>query len=288
MTSGDHHDHHCECGHVQSGDDKTTPSAACLLLINIGNSRVAVSAYEEEARAAAAYFAFDDLTEAVGEIKRVWDSFPSGAKRFAVFASVNPPRLAELREACAQLGIAPVMVIGEDIEPPISADVLEPDKVGKDRLCAAAAAFAKIKGACVVADFGTAATIDLVADDGVFLGGTIIPGISLCAEALHEHTAMLPLVDVGRPTQILGKDTASAIRNGIFAMMAGGLREITERYATDIGKWPPLIVTGGDAEAIAQACDFVDRIAPDLVLDGMVIAWQKACESGLSHLNYSN
>jgi len=128
----------------------------------------------------------------------------------------------------------------------------------------------------VVADFGTALTIDLVADNDVFLGGTIMPGVALAARALNEHTAQLPLVEVGAPTDILGKDTASAIRNGIFAMMVGALREIAERYATQIGKWPVLIVTGGDAQAIASACEFVDHVAPDLCLDGLVIAYRNA------------
>ena len=58
-------------------------------------------------------------------------------------------------------------------------------------------------------------------------------------------------------------------------MMAGALREITERYATQIGKWPPLILTGGDARAIANVCDFVDGVLPDLCLDGLVIAYQQ-------------
>lgn len=284
MTAGGHDGRQCECGydHTHGGDEL---SADHVLLASIGNSRIAVATWADDCREAAKYFALDKLNEAVGVMQQMWDSFPPGSKRVVLVASVNPPRFDEIRKACVQRHIGPLLVIGEDIAPPIAADVHEPEKVGTDRLCAAAAAFVKMKGACAVADFGTAVTIDLVADDGVFLGGTILPGMSLCARALHEHTALLPLVELGRPTETLGKDatalgkdTTSAIRNGIFAMMAGALREITERYATDIGKWPPLVVTGGDAEVVAQACDFIDRIAPDLALDGMVIAWQNACE----------
>jgi type III pantothenate kinase len=166
--------------------------------------------------------------------------------------------------------------VGENLEPPISVDLSEPTQVGTDRLCAAAAAYAKVKGACVVADIGTATTIDLVSDNGVFLGGTIVPGIKLCARALHEHTAQLPLVEEVGSGETLGKDTAAAIRNGVFAMMCGALREITERYATDIGKWPPLILTGGDARKVADACDFVDALGEDLSLDGLALAYELA------------
>lgn len=256
------------------------PSAgAHLILVSVGNSRIAFAIWMEGRRGAAQHFPLDRMSDAVEEIAALWASFPKQAKRAVVATSVNPPRLEAFRNECDARAIGPVLVVGDNLEYPLPVDVPEPDKVGTDRLCAAAAAFAKLKSACVVADFGTAVTIDLVADDGAFLGGTILPGVAMSARALHEHTALLPLVEVGEPTETLGKNTKSAIRNGIAAMMVGALREITERYATEIGKWPPLIVTGGDAEAVARSCDFVDRVVPDLGLDGLVIAYQNAFET---------
>jgi type III pantothenate kinase len=272
-------DHSCDHPHEHEHTAGKHEAAQHLILASIGNTRLSIALWTDEKRAAAQAFAVDAANEAVAQIDQMWKSLPVGDKRAVVITSVNPPVLQNIRQACNERHIDPVLVVGNELEPPMPADVNEPEKVGTDRLCAAAAAFAKIKGACVVADFGTAVTIDLVADNGVFLGGTILPGMALSARALHEYTAQLPLVEIGRPTEVLGKDTASAIRNGIFAMMAGALREITERYAADIGKWPPLVVTGGDAEAIAGACDFVDRIAPDLVLDGLVIAWRNTFET---------
>ena len=252
-----------------------TGARAHLVLMDIGNSSVSVATWSDRARSGADHIATDPFDPVVELLENKWRQLPRAPSRAVVVASVCPPALACLRAGCKARGISPLLVVGEDLDPPIGADLPEPEKVGKDRLCAAAAAFAQVKSVCVVADFGTALTIDLVADNGVFLGGTILPGISLCARALHEHTALLPLVEVGSPTETLGKDTASAIRNGIFAMMVGALREITERYATQIGKWPPLILTGGDAPAIAGACDFADGVLPDLCLDGLVIAYQQ-------------
>lgn len=266
------HDEHCSCDHDE-------PAATNLVLVSIGNTRIAVAAWIEERRGTVQHFPLERLADAVEEVRSLWNGFAAGVKRAVVVTSVNPPQLAAFRAACESRQLDPVLVVGDELDLPLPMDVLEPDKVGTDRVCAAAAAFAKMKSACVVADFGSAVTIDLVADDGSFLGGTIMPGMAMCARALHEHTAQLPLVEVGEPTETVGKDTSSAIRNGIYAMMAGALREITERYATEIGKWPPLIVTGGDAEAVAHACDFVDRIVPDLGLDGLVIAYQQAHET---------
>lgn len=248
---------------------------ADLILVDVGNSRIGIAGCRNGKRAEAKHLSAAPFEPAGRLLLEMWNA--SNAKgRAVVVSSVNPPLLMELEAFCRTQAIAPLLVVGRDINAPIAADVDEPEKVGTDRLCVAAAAFEKVQQACVVADFGTAITIDLVADNDIFLGGTILPGIALMAKALHEHTAQLPLVELGTPTETLGKDTASAIRNGIFAMAVGALREIAERYATDIGKWPVLVLTGGDAAVIASACEFVDKVIPDLSLDGLVIAYRNA------------
>ncbi|HOB73658.1 MAG TPA: type III pantothenate kinase [Phycisphaerae bacterium] len=246
-----------------------------LVLLDVGNSRLAMARWSKDFRTAAQHVAHEPIDTVVELLQRQWDELSAATDRAVVASSVNPPMLEKLEAVAVKRGIAPFLVIGRDIEPPIEADLPNPERVGTDRLCIAAAAFQGFKCACVAADFGTALTVDLVADNGVFLGGTILPGLNLCARALHEHTALLPLVDFeAHDNATLGKDTRSAIRNGIHAMMIGALREITERYAMEIGKWPPLVVTGGDAEMIARHCDFVDRIVPDLCLDGLALAYK--------------
>jgi len=253
--------------------------AAGLVLVDIGNSRVAMARWSKDLRTAALHVRRDPIDAVVDLLQRQWDELAAVGKRAVIVSSVCPPVLEDLRAAAEARGIDPILVVGHDIDAPIDADLPNPEAVGTDRLCVAAAAFAGFKCACVAADFGTALTIDLIADNGVFLGGTILPGLNLCAQALHEHTALLPLVNFEHhDNETLGKDTASAIRNGIFAMMVGALREITERYATQIGKWPPLVVSGGDAEQIGRYCDFVDRIVPDLCLDGLVLAYKQHVE----------
>ncbi len=255
---------------------RSNSSRPNLVLVNIGNTRVSIATWTGGPRSPARHAVADSTPPIVEMLRSAWDELPSSVLRAVVIGSVCPPVLSRLRAACEEHQIDPLLVVGEELPQPIDAEVAEPRKVGTDRLCAAAAAFAHFKQACVVADFGTALTVDLVADNGVFLGGTILPGLALSARALHEHTALLPLVDMATaPAETLGKDTQSAIRGGIYAMMIGALREITERYATQLGKWPPLVLTGGDAQIVASQCDFVDRVLPDLCLDGLLIAYQR-------------
>lgn len=259
-------------------DGRSDERAMGLLLLDIGNTRIGLAAWREGKVSESAHLPAEPAEPLTQTLRRLWDSLPEAQGRAAVASSVQPEYLARLKAAAGQAGIEPLLIVGRDLELPIDADVPEPAKVGTDRLCSAAAAYMRVKSACVVADFGTALTVDLVADNGVFLGGTILPGMTMAARALHEYTALLPLVEVGTPSERLGKDTVSAIRTGIYAGAIGALREITEGYATQIGKWPPLVLTGGDAKSIGPACDFADAIMPDLCFEGIALAYERAFE----------
>jgi type III pantothenate kinase len=171
-----------------------------------------------------------------------------------------------------------IHVIGEDVPLPITVRVDDPRKVGTDRVVAAAAAFAVVEDAVVVADFGTAVTIDLVDEHGVFQGGVICPGFDISAQALKDHTALLPKVTVHRPSAPYGKNTADAINCGLYYSIIGTLEEIVRRYAEEIGHWPQTIITGSGAEIIKDDCPFVDNYVPHLVLKGIVLAYTKYVE----------
>lgn len=251
------------------------PPAA--LLIDIGNTRVGMAAWYEKSIHPSRSLTLEQLQDEPEWIVRAWGDLPLESNRYAMISSVSPPRLeAVTRLLAAHCDEAELVVIGRDIEPPIQAAVPEPAKIGTDRLCSAAAAYQKVQGACVVASFGTALTIDLVSDDGQFMGGAILPGMGMSARALHEYTALLPEVAVEAPQETWGTGTEEAIRVGVFCGIAGAVREIVERYATKIGKWPPLLLTGGDAHLFAETLDFASALAPDLCLRGIALVMERA------------
>ena len=169
-----------------------------------------------------------------------------------------------------------MLVVGRDLPLPMPTELATPQSVGADRLCAAVAAYDRLGTACVVADFGTAITIDCVSDEGVFLGGAILPGLGMAAAALHERTAGLPQVDVGPADWVFGRDTAQAIVGGILASASGALRELVEAYATELGRWPTVIGTGGDAELIRSRSgegEIIQAVVADLTLRGAAQAY---------------
>ncbi len=256
-------------------------AAPSALLIDIGNTRVGVAAWYDGRLRPGHQLAYDRWAAEPQWLEQAWNGLPDVSSRNVVISSVSPPRLEEVarRIADACEGARPVL-IGRDIPAPIPANLPEPAKVGTDRLCSAAAAHRQAKRACVVASFGTALTVDLVSDDGVFMGGAILPGMALSARALHEHTALLPQVEVALPDEVWGTSTIEAIKVGIVCGLRGALRELVERYATRINKWPYVVLTGGDASMLAEEIDFADAVVPDLCLRGIAMAFEKAIADG--------
>jgi type III pantothenate kinase len=105
--------------------------------------------------------------------------------------------------------------------------------VGIDRLLDAVAAnrLRHPAAPAVVVDVGTAITVDLVAADGSFQGGAILPGIAMSARALHAFTDLLPLVDVrelSSPPPPLGTSTVAALQSGLFWGAVGAIRQLLE------------------------------------------------------------
>jgi type III pantothenate kinase len=247
-----------------------------VLACDVGNTAVHFAAVTGEDVGEVHTLRVGELAGLGAELAALWTQLPQ--PRELVACSVNEPALKAL-EAAAQESLAePVLVIGRDLPLPMETDLPAPRAVGVDRLCAALAAFDRLGVACVVADFGTAITIDCVSDEGKFLGGAILPGLAMSARALHQYTAQLPEVELAEPDWVFGKDTRQAIVGGLVRGSRGALRELTEAYATELGHWPPIILTGGDATLIGgepNLSELVQAIVPDLVLRGAAAAYYR-------------
>lgn len=254
-------------------------SEQAILVMDVGNTSITLGAWDASAVHASCSLKPDDASGLAGSIRTLYQHFAGDLPDAVVIASVVPSTLAVVRKTLAGLGDPSVLVVGQDLPLPMPVAVAEPDRVGTDRVCAAAAAFERTQQACTVVDFGTAVTVDLVDDGGTFAGGAILPGLSLQARALAEGTAQLPLVDVTQPERAVGRDTAEAIRSGICFGLPGAVRVLVERYATDLGTWPQVVATGGDLPAMLELCDFIDSPVPNLTLLGVGLAHARSVSS---------
>lgn len=257
--------------------NETGPRMPNVLACDVGNSAVRIASVAGEEVTGLQSFRVGELGGLAGAIRQLWSQMPE--PRRIVAGSVNPSALKALEAAVVEAIERKVLVVGRDLALPIDTDVNSPDSVGIDRLCAAVAAFDRLGTACVVADFGTAVTIDCVNDAGVFLGGAILPGLHMQADTMHERTAALPRVAPAEPRGVFGKDTTEAMLTGLLAGARGALRELVEAYATELGHWPVVIATGGDAELVTGKLletGLVQAIVPDLTLRGVAMAYYRS------------
>lgn len=192
-----------------------------------------------------------------------------------VICSTNAHRTKNVKKIIKEdIGEKPLL-INKDIALPIEIGVNEPEEVGLDRLVSAAAAFAVVENAVVIADFGTAVTIDMVDDKGIFRGGIIFPGFEMSAKALHENTEKLPKINLTKPKTPFGGNTVEAINCGLYYSAIATLQETIRRYAEKIDRWPQTIITGTGAKLIKDDCPFVDSYVPNLVLKGIALAYRR-------------
>jgi len=210
--------------------------------------------------------------------ERIAAALPSPAKGAAcVASSVHPPADGAVAELCMRLGAGAPRFFGRDVAIPLRTSQREPGKVGADRLLLALGALEVCRPPCVVVGAGTAITCDLVDAEGVFRGGAIAPGIGLCAAALHRATALLPQVQVEGPAPAPGKDTAEAVRAGVYWSCVGGVLALVGRYEEAAGREGiPVVCTGTDAPLLLPALPPGTLHEPDLIFRGMEAALEEA------------
>ncbi len=155
----------------------------------------------------------------------------------------------------------------------------DPQAVGADRLVNGFAAWKMADGRpVVVADFGTATTVDAVSLDGTYLGGAIAPGIGISSDALFRAAAKLPRVELQAPPCALATNTAHSVQAGLVFGYAGLTKELVVRVAGEVEERenvkPLVLATGGLAELIAPFVPQIERVEGDLTLQGLRLIWE--------------
>jgi len=149
-----------------------------------------------------------------------------------------------------------------------------PGQVGADRLLNALAV-RKLYGApAVVIDFGTATTLDCVSKEGDFIGGAILIGPRIAAQALTEKTAKLPKVTLRAPRRFIGKNTVDCMRVGLHHGYVGMVRHVLEGTLKEMGRGKTKVVATGGLAGLFAAELPLDAVAPDLTLQGLRLAYE--------------
>jgi len=189
----------------------------------------------------------------------------------SVVPSLTPKMMDMARE---YLYVEPIQVTSDlDIGVKILTD--NPSEVGADRLVNALSAYRNSEKNCIIIDFGTATTFDVVSAKGEYLGGAIAPGVETASRNLAARAAQLYSVDVRPPASVIGKNTTVSMQSGIFWGQVEMLNGMIVRIEDEIDDECTIIVTGGLGKIFVDSMDREATYDPDLTLEGLRLIYDE-------------
>jgi len=192
-----------------------------------------------------------------------------------IISSVVPPVNWTLTEMSRLYLGKTALFVEPGVKTGMSVLVDNPMEVGADRIVNGVAAFHKYGGPCIVVDFGTAITFDVISAKCEYLGGVIAPGIGIASEALFSRAARLPRVEIKDPGKVIGTNTVTHMQAGLYYgavdMVDGMLSRIKAELKTDAA----VIATGGQAPLVARGAKEIQHVDEFLTLTGLRLIWEK-------------
>ena len=229
------------------------------LLLDLGNTRLKWGVHGDGRWLAQGALEYDHLERLAPEI------LGAGRPHVAVGANVAGARRAAEVEMALPAGLEVRWNLARERQCGVVNRYLRANQLGADRWAALIGARALHRGPVVVVMAGTATTVDLLDETGVFLGGLIFPGFDLMRGSLARNTAQLPYADGSYAAQ--PRRTADAIFSGCLHAQAGAV----ERLFSQFGMHPAAkcLVGGGGAELLLGALSVPREFQPHLVLHGL-------------------
>jgi len=244
-----------------------------LLAIDIGNSSISVGVFDISAPQApepalrfqitSRNFSADELTLHIKDFllqNQICDicTRAESSRRFidvSVVSSVVPKLTNTVCRAAQNLCGKPPFIIANGIRTGFGIQIKNPEQLGTDIVCNAAAALDIAKAPIVILDMGTATTITVIDKKLTILGTIIAPGIKISLDALYNSAAQISDTVIDQNIPLIGKDTKSSISSGVILgaayMIDGFLRNIREElHCSETGEKIALIATGGLAPLV--------------------------------------
>lgn len=252
-----------------------------LLTIDVGNTNMVFSVFEGETLRGSFR-----LTTVAGRTSDelgmdIWNQLSRLGIRLedladVIVSSVVPPVMAALTDALVRyLGKTPI-VVDVDVDPGLPYGVVSNEHLGADRSVACVAAIHKYGAPLILADMGTATTVDAISREGVYMGGCITAGARISIEALFQKTALLPQVDLALPEKVLSGTAVGQIQAGAVLGYIGAMERLITQAREELDEPEAMVVaTGGLAPVIAAGTGLIDVVDGQLIPDGLRLLYQK-------------
>lgn len=194
----------------------------------------------------------------------------------AVISSVVPPLSYVMKTAIEQvIHSRRVLLVSPGVKTGLNIRIDNPAALGADLVCAGVAACARLSLPCILISLGTATVLAALDKDGVFLGGSVSPGVSISLEALSMRAAQLPYISLDEPASIIGANTIDCMQSGIVYGTACMLDGMIQRMREIMGEDVSVYAFGGHAPGMIGYCRENIQLEDNLVLDGLRIIFHK-------------
>jgi len=254
-----------------------------LLVVDVGNTQTHFGLFRDGETAVFRHWRFSTVRESTGDELGAVVSNLLGLRGLSFkdvdrsIVSTTVPQLSHQWTQMARHYLGhQMLVVGPTIRTGMPIRYDNPYEVGADRLANAVAAYERVQDTCVIVDFGTAITYDIVSAAGEYLGGIITPGAEISIDALYDRAARLPKVELSEPRALIGKSTVDAIRSGIVFGFAGQVEGIVRRLRGELGENTHVIATGGLAGVLVPFIrETIDEVDDLLTLTGLRLIWER-------------
>jgi len=246
-----------------------------LLTADIGNTSITLGVFDGEALIEEFRLASDkDLSQDEYEVlfKTLCKSFKIDG---CIIASVVDELSKKFQSAVENVFNIKSIMLTSECKTGVKIALENPKEAGADRIANACGAFMLYEKPCIVVDFGTATSFDIINKKGDFIGGVIAPGLNLQMKVLNKFTSRLPKIDVATSTKAIGNNTSEAILSGVIRGSACMIDGLVEQCEAELGEKAVLIATGGYSGLISSYLKRpFDHINPTLTLEGLRVLYE--------------
>ena len=242
------------------GDIGNTITKICLIEIN--TSKIKKQIYFDSSRISSNNFLKNNLKKIIKNKK---------VDKFALFSSVVPKYqliLKKFLNKCYKIKLKEIKE--KSIKKIVKINIKNKNQVGSDRIANAVGVYKKYKSDCIVLDFGTATTFDVVTKNGIYNGGIIAPGVNLSIKSLTSSADQIPIFSLKKQKKIIGKNTIEALHSGFYWGYSGLINNIILKIEEETKKKYKIIFTGGFANLFKASIIRSFTVDKNITIKGII------------------
>jgi type III pantothenate kinase len=264
-----------------------------VLAIDIGNTNISIGCFREENMLLVEQISTNHTATALEyaiSMKLILEIYhiPIAEIEGCIISSVVPSITNVMQQALRMITKKTAMVVGPGIRTGLKICIDNPAQLGSNLVVEAVAALQQYPVPLVMIDMGTATTISVINDKSEYIGGMILPGVKVSADALSKQTAQLPRIALEPPKKRIGSNTVDCMKSGVLYGTACSLDGLIAQIEAELQQPVTAVATGEIASVIIPCCKRKIQVDDKLLLRGLQIIYLKNKKEWERKLSYEN